>query len=54
MNDTPRSTCAKPAVLSVMKLSIDGSDVALGSSVIVTSLFESAPWSPLPLTVAGS
>jgi hypothetical protein len=48
---TPRRTSPKPAVLSVKKLSLSGRVVALTVSVIATSLFGSAPWSPLPLMV---
>ena len=51
VNDTPRKTCAFAAVCIVWKASPVAGEVALGWSVIVTSLFGSAPWSPLPLTV---
>ncbi len=39
------------ALRTVRNPSQDGEDVALTRSVISTSLFGSAPWSPLPLTV---
>src|ERR1700722_19566572 len=51
VNDTPRSTSPDFAVRTVVKLSLAGSVVALSLSLITTSLFGSAPWSPLPLTV---
>ena len=51
MNDTPRSASPERAVRSVAKLSPAGSVVADSVSVTITSLFGSAPWSPLPLTV---
>ena len=40
-----------PAVRTVVKLSVAGRLVAAKLSVIATSLFGSAPWSPFPLTV---
>jgi len=51
VQETPRRTSPKPAVLSVTKLSLAGRVVARKVSVIATSLFGSAPWSPLPLMV---
>ena len=51
VNETPRRTSAKPAVRTVVKLSVVGRLVAAKLSVIMTSLFGSAPWSPFPLTV---
>jgi mRNA-degrading endonuclease toxin of MazEF toxin-antitoxin module len=51
VNETPRRTSPKPAVRSVLKLSVGGSVVAVKASVTTTSLLGSAPWSPLPLTV---
>ena len=51
VNDTPRSTSPDFAVRTVTKLSLAGSVVAAILSVIITSLFGSAPWSPPPLTV---
>jgi hypothetical protein len=40
-----------PAARSVLKVSVLGRVVAASLSVIATSLFGSAPWSPFPLTV---
>ena len=51
VNEMPRSASPKAAVRIVLKLSPPGSVVAESLSVIITSLFGSAPWSPLPLTV---
>ena len=51
MNETPRSTSANLAVRAVRKLSPAAGAVAASGSVISTSLFGSAPWSPPPLTV---
>jgi hypothetical protein len=51
VTDTPRRTWPDLADWTVWKLSPDGADVALTWSVIATSLFGSAPWSPPPLTV---
>ena len=51
MTDTPRRTWPDLADWTAWKLSPGGAEVALGWSVIVTSLLGSAPWSPLPLTV---
>ena len=51
VTDTPRRTWAFAAVWRVWKASPDAGEAALGWSVVVTSLFGSAPWSPLPLTV---
>ena len=51
VTETPRSTWPKPADRTVWKLSPGAGEVAPGWSVMVTSLFGSAPWSPLPLTV---
>jgi len=51
VQETPRSTWPKPAVLSVVKCSHEAGEVADSGSVISTSLFGSAPWSPPPLTV---
>src|ERR1700722_3803478 len=52
VSDTPRSTSPNCAVRTVVNSSLAGSVVAAILSVIVTSLFGSAPWSPPPLTVA--
>ena len=51
VNETPRRTSSMPAVRTVVKLSVVGRLVAAKLSVIMTSLFGSAPWSPFPLTV---
>ena len=51
VNDTPRRTSPDPAERTVVKCSGPGSVVAPTGSVVATSLFGSAPWSPLPLTV---
>ncbi len=51
VNDTPRRTWALAAVWTVWKLSPGAGELAPGWSVMVTSLFGSAPWSLLPLTV---
>lgn len=51
VKETPRKTSRLPADLSVVKLSVEGKVVAAILSVIATSLFGSAPWSPFPLTV---
>jgi hypothetical protein len=51
VNETPRRTWSKPAVRTVVKLSVVGRLIAAKVSVIMTSLFGSAPWSPFPLTV---
>ena len=50
MKDTPRSTSPERADSKVAKLSA-GSVCAPGLSVMATTLFGSAPWSPPPLTV---
>jgi hypothetical protein len=50
VKDTPRSTSPERAAWKVRKLSA-GSACAPGLSVMVTTLFGSAPWSPPPLTV---
>ncbi len=51
VNETPRSTSANCAVRRVTKDSLAGRVSAAKSSVIMTSLFGPAPWSPLPLTI---
>ena len=51
VKETPRRTSRMPAVRTVVKLSVAGRLVAAKLSVITTSLFGSAPWSPFPLTV---
>jgi hypothetical protein len=51
VNETPRSNRPKPAVRIVRKLSPVAGRAAFSGSVISTSLFGSAPWSPPPLTV---
>src|SRR5580693_1864455 len=50
-DEPPPSTSPNPAARSVWKLSPDAVEVAATGSVISTSLFGSAPWSPPPLTV---
>ena len=47
----PRSTVRFAAARTVVKRSLPGSAVARTASVVTTSWFGSAPWSPLPLTV---
>src|SRR6202012_1079896 len=51
VNEMPRSTSPDFAVRKAVKLSLAGGVVALSFSLIITSLFGSAPWSPPPLTV---
>ena len=51
VNETPRTTRPDCAFSTVRKPSHAGADVAPSWSVISTSLFGSAPWSPPPLTV---
>jgi hypothetical protein len=51
VNETLRRTWPLAAVWTVWKLSPAAGEVAPGWSVMLTSLFGSAPWSPLPLTV---
>src|SRR5580693_2084784 len=52
VNETPRSTSPSPAERTVVNDSdAGGAVVAPRGSVIETSLFGSAPWSPSPLTV---
>src|SRR3984957_18272875 len=51
VNETPRITSANLAVRTVRKLSPAAGAAAVSGSVISTSLFGSAPWSPPPLTV---
>ena len=51
MNETPLITSPDRAARTVRKPSHDGRVWALSWSVTSTSLFGSAPWSPLPLTV---
>jgi hypothetical protein len=51
VNETPLITCWLVGAMTVLKLSVVGSAVAARLSVIETSAFGSAPWSPLPLTV---
>jgi hypothetical protein len=51
VKDTPRSTSPQLADRTVTNCSPAGSAAADSSSVIATSLFGSAPWSPLPDTV---
>jgi hypothetical protein len=50
VKDTPRSTSPERADWNVRKLSA-GRVCAPSLSVMATTLFGSAPWSPLPLTV---
>jgi hypothetical protein len=51
VNQTPHSISPKPAVRIVRKVSPVAGRAAFSGSVISTSLFGSAPWSPPPLTV---
>jgi GNAT superfamily N-acetyltransferase len=51
VNDTPRRTSRAPAARTVRNDSAAPGALADSRSVIATSLFGSAPWSPLPLTV---
>src|SRR6201995_3020818 len=51
VNETPRRTSPKRAVSIALKRSLAGRLVAASLSVIMTSRFGSAPWSPPPLTV---
>ena len=51
VNETPRNTRPRPAVRIVRKLSPVAGRAAFSGSVISTSLFGSAPWSPPPLAV---
>src|SRR5580692_6760509 len=51
VNETPRSTSANLAARTMRKPSPAAGTVAASGSVISTSLFGSAPWSPPPLTV---
>jgi hypothetical protein len=51
VKETPRSTSPNPAALTVRNRSQGAAAVAFSGSVISTSLFGSAPWSPPPLTV---
>jgi hypothetical protein len=49
--ETLRNTSRLSAARNVENLSPVGALMALNLSVIATSSFGSAPWSPLPLTV---
>ena len=51
VNETPPRTWPDPAAVTVRNDSPAEGTVAETRSVIVTSLFGSAPWSPAPLTV---
>ena len=51
VNDTPRTTWSYRAGTTVRNRSCAGALVAFSESVISTSWFGSAPWSPPPLTV---
>jgi predicted ATPase/DNA-binding CsgD family transcriptional regulator len=51
VKDTPRTTWSSRGATTVANFSLDGRVVAPTLSVIETSWFGSAPWSPPPLTV---